>query len=113
MTKQAGVIQGRIADRSVAALFQSLHEERTTGIARFRTALGSATVWLRDGEIIDADMGRFHMEAAVLRLRRRMKAHAGCTQPFVFVLTVLHFEADMRDAVVACGPVGIGPPRHR
>ncbi|MCX4243363.1 protein kinase domain-containing protein [Paraliomyxa miuraensis] len=70
MTNDEGAISGRIADRSIADLFQWLHESRGTGIARFRTALGTATVWFRDGELIDADMGRFHLDAAVLRLMR-------------------------------------------
>nr|MCH9688298.1 protein kinase [Deltaproteobacteria bacterium] len=68
MTKPSGVISGRIADRPVADLFESIHSAKKTGVARFRTALGSATVWFRDGELIDADMGRFHMDAAILRL---------------------------------------------
>ncbi|MCA9656253.1 MAG: DUF4388 domain-containing protein, partial [Myxococcales bacterium] len=68
MTKPPGVISGRLADRPVADLLESLHESRRSGVARFRTALGTATVWFRDGELIDADMGRFHQEAAVLRL---------------------------------------------
>ncbi len=70
MTKQEGAISGRIADRSVADLFQWLHETRGTAQARFRTALGTASVWFRDGEIIEADMGRFRSDAAVLRLTR-------------------------------------------
>ncbi len=68
MTDSSGVLSGRIADRPVADLLDALHTARKTGVARFRTALGSATVWFRDGELIDADMGRFHMDAAILRL---------------------------------------------
>lgn len=70
MTDQEGAFSGRISDRPVAELFQWLHEARQTGVARFRTALGTATVWFRDGELVDADMGRFHQDAAVLRLMR-------------------------------------------
>jgi eukaryotic-like serine/threonine-protein kinase len=70
VTDHEGAISGRISDRPVADLFQWLHETRRSGVARFRTALGTATVWFRDGELVDADMGRFHQDAAVLRLMR-------------------------------------------
>ena len=47
-------------------------------------------------------------EAAVLGLWRGVKAHAGGLQSLVLVLAVLHREADVRDAMIAGGPVGVG-----
>ena len=59
---------GQITDLPVGELFRTVVHGKQTGLARFETNLGSATIWFRDGSIIDADMGRFHMGAAVRRL---------------------------------------------
>ena len=59
---------GQITDLPVGELFRTVVHGKQTGLARFETNLGSATIWFRDGTIIDADMGRFHMGAAVRRL---------------------------------------------
>ncbi|MEX1367808.1 MAG: protein kinase [Nannocystaceae bacterium] len=110
MTKPSGVISGRIADRPVADLLESLHQSGSTGVARFRTALGSATVWLRDGDLIDAEMGRFHQEAAVLRLMKiqdgEFEVESGPTdQPRAILAATPQLLAEARQRVPRPGPV--------
>lgn len=68
MTSPSRVTRGRIADQPIADLFESIYETGKSGMARFRTALGTAQVWFHDGELIDAEMGRFTADAAILRL---------------------------------------------
>lgn len=59
---------GQITDLPVSELLRTVVHGKQTGLARFQTNLGSATLWFREGTIVDADMGRFHMGAAVRRL---------------------------------------------
>ena len=59
---------GQITDLPVSELLRTVVHGKQTGLARFQTNLGSATLWFREGSIVDADMGRFHMGAAVRRL---------------------------------------------
>jgi serine/threonine-protein kinase len=59
---------GQIAEVSVVELLQTILQGGHTGIARFETPVGAATLWFRDGALVDADMGRHHMEGAVQRL---------------------------------------------
>ncbi|HWB78227.1 MAG TPA: protein kinase [Nannocystaceae bacterium] len=59
---------GQIADVPVVELLQTILQGKHTGVARFETPVGAATLWFREGALIDADMGRHHMEAAVQRL---------------------------------------------
>lgn len=59
---------GQIAEVPVVELLQTILQGHHTGIARFETPVGAATLWFREGALVDADMGRHHMEAAVSRL---------------------------------------------
>jgi hypothetical protein len=59
---------GQLSDLPVGELLRTIVIGKQTGVARFETNLGSATVWFRSGQLVDADMGRFHMEAAIRRL---------------------------------------------
>ncbi|MBX7084587.1 MAG: DUF4388 domain-containing protein, partial [Nannocystaceae bacterium] len=59
---------GQIAEVPVVELLHTILQGRHSGIARFETPVGAATLWFRDGDLVDADMGRHHMEAAVTRL---------------------------------------------
>jgi DNA-binding response OmpR family regulator len=59
---------GHLADMAVVDLFQTIEISRKSGTIDFETALGDATIWFRDGTIIDAEMGRLQAEQAVYRL---------------------------------------------
>ncbi|MGH1344320.1 MAG: response regulator [Nannocystales bacterium] len=59
---------GRLADMAVVDLLQTIEISRKSGVISFMTALGDATVWFRDGSVIDAQMGRLQGEAAIYRL---------------------------------------------
>jgi serine/threonine-protein kinase len=68
MTQDRAAFAGQIADVPVVELLQTILQGKHTGISRFDTPSGAATLWFRDGDLVDADMGRHHMEAAVQRL---------------------------------------------
>jgi len=59
---------GHLADMAVVDLFQTIEISRKSGTIDFETDLGNATIWFRDGTIIDAEMGRLQAEQAVYRL---------------------------------------------
>ncbi|MCA9707271.1 MAG: response regulator [Myxococcales bacterium] len=59
---------GQLADMAVVDLIQTIEISRKTGTISLTTELGEATVWFRDGNIIDAEMGRLQGDAAVYRL---------------------------------------------
>nr|WP_255216195.1 DUF4388 domain-containing protein [Pseudenhygromyxa sp. WMMC2535] len=59
---------GDLADMAVVDLFQTIEISRKSGTISFETDLGEATIWFRDGAIIDAEMGRLQAEQAVYRL---------------------------------------------
>ncbi|MCA9699139.1 MAG: DUF4388 domain-containing protein, partial [Myxococcales bacterium] len=59
---------GHLADMAVVDLFQTIEISRKSGTIQFETDLGEATIWFRDGTIIDAEMGRLQAEQAVYRL---------------------------------------------
>lgn len=59
---------GQLADMAIVDLMQTIEISRKSGTIEFETDLGPATVWFRDGRLIDAEMGRLHAEAAVFRL---------------------------------------------
>ncbi|MEM6992504.1 MAG: DUF4388 domain-containing protein, partial [Myxococcota bacterium] len=68
MSQDRAAFAGEIGDLPVAELLQTIVDGSHSGTVRFDTELGGATIWFRDGQLVDADMGRFHMEAAVRRL---------------------------------------------
>ncbi len=74
MSDERAAFAGQITDLPVVELLRTIHTGTKTGVARFQTNLGTATVWFRDGTLVDADMGRFHMGDAV---RRLMSTDAG------------------------------------
>lgn len=59
---------GRLADMAVVDLLQTIEISRKSGVISVMTALGDATVWFREGSVIDAQMGRLQGEAAIYRL---------------------------------------------
>ena len=59
---------GHLADMAVVDLFQMFEISRKSGTIDFETDLGHATIWFKDGTIIDAEMGRLQAEGAVYRL---------------------------------------------
>lgn len=59
---------GRLADMAVVDLLQTIEISRKSGVIHFGTEFGPATVWFRDGAVIDAELGRLQGEAAVYRL---------------------------------------------
>ena len=59
---------GQLADMAIVDLLQTIEISRKSGMIEFETDLGHATVWFRDGRVIDAKMGRMQAAAAVYRL---------------------------------------------
>lgn len=59
---------GTLADMAVVDLLQTIEISRKSGVIHFGTEFGPATVWFRDGAVIDAELGRLQGEAAVYRL---------------------------------------------
>jgi DNA-binding response OmpR family regulator len=59
---------GRLSDMGVVDLIQTIEISRKSGLIHFGTELGDATVWFREGKVIDAEMGRLQAESAVYRL---------------------------------------------
>lgn len=59
---------GQLADMAIVDLMQTIEISRKSGTIAFETDLGPATVWFRDGRLVDAQMGRLQADAAVFRL---------------------------------------------
>jgi len=59
---------GQLADMAVVDLLQTIEISRKSGTIQLTTDLGQATLWFRDGGVIDAEMGRLTGENAVYRL---------------------------------------------
>ncbi len=59
---------GQLADMAIVDLLQTIEISRKSGTIEFDTDLGVATVWFRDGRVIDAKMGELEAAAAVYRL---------------------------------------------
>lgn len=59
---------GLLADMAIVDLLQTIEISRKSGTIEFDTDLGVATVWFRDGRVIDAKMGERDASAAVYRL---------------------------------------------
>lgn len=59
---------GQLADMAIVDLMQTIEISRKSGTIEFETDLGPATVWFRDGRLVDAQMGRLQADAAVFRL---------------------------------------------
>lgn len=59
---------GQLADMAIVDLLQTIEISRKSGTIEFETDLGHATVWFRDGRVIDALMGRLQAEAVIYRL---------------------------------------------
>lgn len=66
---------GQLADMAVVDLVQTIEISRKTGTISLSTELGEATVWFRDGHIIDAEMGRLQGDAAIYRLLGLSEGH--------------------------------------
>jgi hypothetical protein len=48
---------GQLADMAIVDLLQTIEISRKSGTIEFETDLGNATVWFRDGRVIDAEDG--------------------------------------------------------
>ncbi len=59
---------GRLADMAVVDLLQTIEISRKSGVIHFGTEFGNATVWFRDGAVIDAELGRLQGASAIYRL---------------------------------------------
>lgn len=59
---------GDIRDIAVVDLLQTIEISRKSGCLMFETEAGSATVWFKDGAIIDAEMPPTSGEASIYRL---------------------------------------------
>ncbi|MBV1859043.1 MAG: protein kinase, partial [Nannocystaceae bacterium] len=68
MSDERAAFAGQITDLPVVELLRTISNGKKTGVAHFETNLGTAMVWFREGTLVDADMGRFHMGDAVRRL---------------------------------------------
>lgn len=68
MGQDRAAFAGQIADLPVPELIRTVTGGGQSGVVHFETSLGTGTLWFRDGELVDADMGRLRMEAAVERL---------------------------------------------
>ncbi len=59
---------GQLADMAIVDLLQTIEISRKSGTIEFSTNLGRATLWFREGRVVDAQMGRLQASAAVFRL---------------------------------------------
>lgn len=59
---------GRLADMAVVDLIQTIEISRKSGVIHLDTELGRATVYFKEGRIVDAEMGRRQGEHAIYRL---------------------------------------------
>jgi DNA-binding response OmpR family regulator len=59
---------GQLADMAIVDLLQTIEISRKSGTIELETDLGNATVWFRDGKVVDAQMGRLAAASAVYRL---------------------------------------------
>ncbi|HEY0132419.1 MAG TPA: DUF4388 domain-containing protein [Nannocystis sp.] len=59
---------GQLADMAIVDLLQTIEISRKSGTIEFETDLGHATVWFREGKVVDAQMGRMQAAAAIYRL---------------------------------------------
>jgi CheY-like chemotaxis protein len=59
---------GHLADMGVVDLMQTIEISRKSGIITFDTEQGTATLWFRDGAVVDAEMGRLGAESVIYRL---------------------------------------------
>ncbi len=66
---------GQLVDMAVVDLVQTIEISRKTGTISLSTELGEATVWFREGAIIDAEMGRLQAEPAIYRLLGLSEGH--------------------------------------
>ncbi|MEM7155717.1 MAG: DUF4388 domain-containing protein [Myxococcota bacterium] len=66
---------GQLADMAVVDLIQTIEISRKSGTISLTTELGEATLWFRDGAIVDAEMGRLQGESAIYRLLGQSDGH--------------------------------------
>lgn len=59
---------GQLADMAIVDLLQTIEISRKSGTIEFETDLGTATLWFREGRVVDAEMGRLTASSAVFRL---------------------------------------------
>lgn len=61
-------LSGSIEDMKVVDLLQTFELSRKTGTITFESGAQRASVWFRDGRVVDAELGRLRGEEAVYRL---------------------------------------------
>jgi CheY-like chemotaxis protein len=59
---------GSISDMAVVDLLQTIEVSRKSGLARVLHGLQTATFWFRDGQIVDALLGKLEGEEAIYRM---------------------------------------------
>ncbi|MFN7698168.1 MAG: DUF4388 domain-containing protein, partial [Deltaproteobacteria bacterium] len=59
---------GSLADMGLVDLLQTIDVSRKSGVLDVRGPKGQGTVTFRDGQVLDAELGRIHGERAVYRL---------------------------------------------
>jgi DNA-binding response OmpR family regulator len=60
-------LSGSLEDMGVVDLLQTFEVSRKSGIGKISTGLREATVYFRDGKVVDAELGRLRGEEAVYR----------------------------------------------
>src|SRR5690606_20981486 len=60
-------LSGSLEDMGVVDLLQTFEVSRKSGVARVNSGPREATVYFRDGKVVDAEVGRLHGEEAVYR----------------------------------------------
>jgi serine/threonine protein kinase len=105
---------GQIADVPVPELIRRIVGGSRSGVVRFDTPLGQARVWFAQGALVDADMGRFRMEAAVERLAR---VEAGTFEieytPVTRRISIRTPVADLLARIEGSSPEDAGARRRR
>ncbi|GAB4195778.1 MAG: hypothetical protein OHK0013_02340 [Sandaracinaceae bacterium] len=59
---------GSLEDMGLVDLLQTIDVSRKSGVLELRSSQGHGTIEFRDGQILDAELGRLHGERAVYRL---------------------------------------------
>ncbi len=60
-------LSGSLEDMGVVDLLQTFEVSRKSGVAKINSGPREATVYFRDGKVVDAELGRLHGEEAVYR----------------------------------------------
>jgi hypothetical protein len=73
--KEAPALSGKLSEMGLVDLVQTLELGRKSGAMRVEAAGVSGALWLRDGSIVDAELGRHRGEDAIYRLLSLSEGH--------------------------------------